>query len=116
MSKKRIVIGLVTQFLLVFLGIQGIIHLYENIRSYTATKQAQAYINSKVPSLPIIIKVSECVEIPTNEVEHNWACLLTVKIAGVSKTEVLQFTPGNLAGRPDPVSNETFDHDQDTNI
>lgn len=87
------------------------------------TKQAQVYMSTKAAAevdYDITVKVSNCVEMPTknDDLKPNWACRVTAISDGDSVTEILQFTPGNLSGKLDPVEKEEpqFDHSKDTKI
>lgn len=89
--------------------------------TYQATKQAQAYVEHRTVGKGISAEVDGCVQLPAKVKGHksNWACRVTLTADDESQTEIVQFTPDNLAGKPDPVEKTEkleFDHSKDTNI
>jgi hypothetical protein len=88
---------------------------------HKATKQAQAYMDRRVAESgnDYTVTVDHCTELPTksDNLKHDWACRVTIGSGQEELSEVLQFTPRDLAGMPTHVKKELeFDHSKDSNI
>lgn len=116
----HVILGIIgTVFCL--LGAVAMVSLLDMVEVGNATKQAQTYMEHKAVGSDITVQVEDCVKLPSKVKGHksNWACRVTATSGEELETEIMQFTPDNLAGKLDPVQPrhvQPFDHSKDSNI